>query len=278
MDDTLHRFLFEQAPIRGEIVHLDATLRAVLERHEYPAPVRRLLGELMAAGALLAATLKFDGAVILQIQGDGPVRLAVAECTSTNTLRATAKWVGEPPCGDLRALAGNGRFAITLASENGGQHYQGVVDLDPGGVAAALERYLRDSEQLESRLWLASAGSRVAGMLLQKLPAATDHDAEDWSRITQLAATLTPGELMTLAPHVVVRRLFHEEDVRLFGAQALAFRCSCSPDRVAAMLRMLGRGEVDSILVERGAVDVHCEFCNRGYRFDRAEAERVFAR
>lgn len=276
MEDTLHRFVFENAPVRGEIVHLDETWRAAAERHPYPAPLLALLGELMAAAALLAPTLKFRGSVILQMQGNGPVRLAVAECTSDHTLRAAAKWDGELGEG-LRALAGDGRFAITLAREDGGQSYQGVVSLDADSVAAAIERYMRDSEQLDTRLWIACGADRVAGMLLQRLPSSTEADAEDWSRISQLAATITPAELAGLAPHTVIRRLFHEEDVRLFGSQRLQFRCSCSRERVAAMLKMLGQDEVHSIIEERGAVDVSCEFCNSAYRFDAAQALAVFA-
>src|ERR1700693_4927236 len=164
-NDTLQRFLFEGAPIRGEVAHLDATWRAVLERHEYPPVLRKVLGELMAAGALLAATLKFDGSIILQLQGNGPVKLIVVECTSEQTLRATAKWDGElEDDAQLGTLLDDGRFVITLVPRDGGQSYQGVVAIDPAGVAASLEHYMQTSEQLDTRLWLAAGEERAAGL------------------------------------------------------------------------------------------------------------------
>jgi len=277
-NDTLQRFLFEGAPIRGEVAHLDATWRAVLERHEYPVALRRVLGELMAAGALLAATLKFDGSIILQLQGDGPVKLIVAECTSEQTLRATAKWSGdlEDDAG-LERLLGNGRFVITLVPADGRQSYQGVVAIDPAGVAASLEHYMQTSEQLDTRLWLAAGHERAACLLLQKLPAREEPDEDSWNRATKLAETITEPELLGLPARNLLRRLYHQEDIRLFEPRPVSFRCSCSSDRVAAMLKMLGLAEVRSILAERETVDVTCEFCNREYRYDSVDAEQLFA-
>ncbi|HZN24351.1 MAG TPA: Hsp33 family molecular chaperone HslO [Burkholderiales bacterium] len=279
MNDTLQRFLFEHAPIRGEVAHLDATWRAVLERHEYPPVLRTVLGELMAAGALLAATLKFDGSIILQLQGSGPVKLIVVECTSEQTLRATAKWDGALPDADagLAELLGDGRFVITLVPRDGRQSYQGIVAIDPAGVAASLEHYMQSSEQLDTRLWLAAGEEHAAGLLLQKLPERAEPDEDSWNRATQLAATLTTPELLKLPPQTLLHRLYHEEDIRLFDPRPVSFRCSCSNDRVVAMLRMLGYAEVRSILEERDAVEVTCDFCNRAYRFDSVDAEQLFA-
>jgi molecular chaperone Hsp33 len=279
MNDTLQRFLFEHAPIRGEVAHLDATWRAVLERHDYPPVLRTVLGELMAAGALLAATLKFDGAIILQLQGSGPVKLIVVECTSEQTLRATAKWADELPDhgAGLAELLGDGRFVITLVPADGRQSYQGVVAIDPAGVAASLEHYMQRSEQLETRLWLAAGEERAAGLLLQKLPEREDADEDSWNRATQLAATVTVPELLKLPAQNLVHRLYYQEDIRLFDPRPVSFRCSCSSERVAAMLRMLGYAEVRSILDERDAIEVTCEFCNRAYRYDSVDAEQLFA-
>jgi len=279
MNDTLQRFLFEHAPIRGEVAHLDATWRAVLERHDYPPVLRTVLGELMAAGALLAATLKFDGSIILQLQGSGPVKLIVVECTSEQTLRATAKWDGALPDADagLAELLGDGRFVITLVPRDGRQSYQGIVAIDPAGVAASLEHYMQSSEQLDTRLWLAAGEEHAAGLLLQKLPERAEPDEDSWNRATQLAATLTTPELLKLPPQTLLHRLYHEEDIRLFDPRPVSFRCSCSNDRVVAMLRMLGYAEVRSILEERDAVEVTCDFCNRAYRFDSVDAEQLFA-
>jgi molecular chaperone Hsp33 len=256
MTDSLQRFIFEHAPIRGEMVQLAATWQAVTERHEYPAPLRQVLGELMAAGALLAATLK---------------------CNSDHAMRATAKWEGDIPDGNLRALLGSGRFAISLVPESGQQSYQGVVDLNADSIAAALEHYMATSEQIATRIWLACDEQRSAGLLLQKLPERESADDDAWPRAEHLASTVKSEELLGLAPQQLLHRLFHEEDLRVFEPRPVYFRCSCSRDRVVGMLRMLGRDEVRSVVAERGEVEVHCEFCNRRYAFDAVDSEEVFA-
>ncbi|MEO8629825.1 MAG: Hsp33 family molecular chaperone HslO [Betaproteobacteria bacterium] len=277
MSDSLQRFLFEGAPVRGELVHLGATWRAVLERHEYPEPLRIALGELMAAAALLSATIKFTGSLILQIQGSGPVKLIVVECTSDQTLRATAKWDGELPSGTFRTLVGSGRFVITIAPEDAKQTYQGVVSLEGESVATSLEHYMATSEQLETRFWLASDEQQAAGMLLQRLPGDTGDDADAWNRAVVLGATVSGPELLNLPARDLIRRLYFEEDIRVFEARVVSFRCSCSNERVVNMLRLIGRDEVISILAERGSVEVDCEFCNRHYAFDSVDAEQIFA-
>ncbi len=278
MKDTLRRFLFEHLPVRGETAHLDATWQAVLERHDYPPALRGVLGELMAAAALLAATLKFEGSIILQLHGSGPVTLIVVECTSEQTLRATAKWSGPLDAGaPLSSLLGEGRFVITLSPTGGTQNYQGVVDLQGGGVAACLEHYMSRSEQLQTRLWLAADDTRAAGMLLQQLPGRAEDDPDGWNRIGRLGDTLTGEELLGLPPEQILHRLYHEDDIRLFEPRPVSFRCSCSTQRVVTMLRMLGRDEVRSIVEERNTVDVTCEFCNKRYTFDAVDAEQVFA-
>ena len=275
--DTLQRFLFENAAIRGELVRLDATWRAVLSRHEYPEPLARMMGEMMAAGALLAATLKFNGTLIMQIQGTGPVRLVVVECTAGFALRATAKWDGDLSNWDFSSLVGDGKFAITLDPKDGGNTYQGVVELAGNSVAQALEHYMERSEQLGTRLVLVADASLACGLLLQKLPEGMSEDADAWNRVTQLAATLSAEELLKLPFTEIVHRLFHEEDVRIFEPQPVHFECSCSRERVSGMLRMLGLDEVRSILAEQGQVEVGCEFCNQRYLFDAVDAEQLFA-
>jgi len=277
LTDSLQRFIFDSAPVRGEIVHLNATWRAVLERHEYPVALRDVLGELMAAAALLSATLKFEGALILQIQGSGPVKLMVVECTSDQTMRATAKWDKETELpGGFRDLVGDGRFVITIAPTDLAQTYQGVVELSGDNVCGVLEHYMSTSEQLDTRLWLASNAEQATGMLLQRVPDGRQ-DEEGWNRAVILGETVRREELLQLPGRELLRRLFHEEDVRLFEPRIVSFRCSCSRDRVVNMLRMLGREEVQSILQERGAVEVGCEFCNRQYVFDPVDAEQIFA-
>ena len=277
MTDSLQRFIFEAAPVRGEIVHLDSTWRAVLERHDYPAPLRAVLGEMMAAAALLSATLKFDGALILQIQGRGAVKLIVVECTGEQTMRATAKWDGTLSTRSFRDLVGDGRFVITLAPSDTTQTYQGIVELKGDSVSQVLEHYMTTSEQLETRLWLTADTSQAAGMLLQRVPDAPDPDADAWNRAVTLGETVTGHELLSLPASQILRRLFHEEDIRVFESRIVSFRCSCSRERVINMLRMLGRGEVRSIIAEQGAVEVCCEFCNKRYALDPVDAEQIFA-
>jgi molecular chaperone Hsp33 len=276
--DNLQRFIFENAPIRGEIVHLDATWQAVLERRQYPPRVREVLGELMAAAVLLTSTLKFDGRLIMQIQGKGPVNLLVVECTSDRTMRAIAQWQGEIPDAPLAALVGDGRLAVTIDPLKGKERYQAIVALEGLTVAEAFENYFARSEQLATRLWLASDPQQAAGMLLQRLPEAEQSDDDDaWMRAVHLGSTITREELLALPVREIVHRLYHEEDIRLFARMPVSFRCSCSRERVEAVLRMLGRDEIHSILDEQGSVRVDCEFCGNCYEFDRIDAEQLFA-
>jgi molecular chaperone Hsp33 len=277
MSDSLQRFLLESTPVRGEIVHLDATWRAVLERRRYPAPLQSLLGDMMAAAALLSAILKFEGSLIMQMQGNGPVQLLVVEATSEHTLRATAKWEGDLAQGNVTELLGAGRFVISIVPSGGKQTYQGIVAIEGESIAQVLEHYMAKSEQLETRLWLASDSQQAAGMLLQKLPAAPTQDEDAWNRAKQLGETIRREELLSLPAREIIRRLYHEEDVRVFESRPVAFRCSCSRERVTSMLRLLGHDEVKSIIAERNTVEVDCEFCGRHYTFDAVDAEQVFA-
>ena len=276
--DPLSRFLFEHLPIRGETVRLTDVWQSVIQRHDYPPVLRDLMGELCAAAVLLAATLKLKGAMVLQIHGKGAVKLLVVECSGDLELRATAKWEGELTHGSLQDLVGDGRFVITLDPKDGKQAYQGIVPLEGDSIADILQSYMTRSEQLETRLWLAADTTSAGGMLLQRLPERGEApDADAWNRVTQLGDTLKPQELLTLPAGELLHRLYHEEDIRLFEAQAVAFRCTCSRDNVANMLRMIGRDEVDGILAERGEVEVHCEFCNERYVFDSVDVDAVFS-
>ena len=276
--DSLQRFMFEHAAVRGEIIHLDATWKAVLDRRDYPPALRTVLGELMAAAALLSATLKFSGSLIMQIQGGGPVRLLVVECGADLTMRAMAHWDGDLAEGAaLPELVGEGRFVITIDPKKGRQTYQGIVDLEGGSVAAVLENYMQRSEQLDTRIWLASDSHGAAGMLLQKMPDSPEADTDAWNRAILLGATVRPRELLDLPAREIIHRLFHEEDIRLFDSTPVHFGCSCSRERVANTLRMLGYDEVRSLLDEIGYIEADCEFCNHHYVFDAVDAEQVFA-
>ncbi len=273
--DSLHRFVFENTPIRGNTVHLNITFKQALQYHDYPAPLRMMLGELMAASALLSATLKMDGALILQIQGKGALKLLVVECTADFGLRATAKWEGELPA-DFKSMIGDGQCVITL-DQKAGESYQGIVPLEGETIAEMLENYMQRSQQIDTRLWLNCDGENAAGMLIQKLPEMPDEDADAWDRITILADTVTNDELIKLEPQLLLTRLFGEETVRLFTEKPTQFYCGCNRNRVANMLITLGKEEIDSILNERDNIQVNCEFCNKQYLFDPVDAAALFA-
>lgn len=282
--DSLQRFLFEHYDIRGEIVHLNAAWHEILVRHEYPDVIQKVLGEMVAATVLLSATLKFNGSLIMQLQSDGPLTLAIIEATSDRTIRGVAEWNDESSDLQYDRILGDGILAVTIDSDDG-DRYQGIVDLESGSIATALENYMLRSQQLETRLWLASDKSQSVGMLLQRMPSSqssvemdqTVQDLDAWNRITQLANTIEESELKLLPFSEVIHRLFHEEDVRVFEAEPVSFRCSCTRDKVRDMLKMLGYDEVKSVLETEGKVGVNCQFCNHYYGFDQVDVEEVFA-
>jgi molecular chaperone Hsp33 len=274
--DTLRRFIFERLPVQGRHVHLDASWRAALERQDYPAPVRALLGEAMAAAALLSATLKFDGNITLQIQGTGPVHLLVVQCTSDLSLRGLARWSGELASLDFRGLVGDGRLVMTIEQKNKSERYQSIVPLEGETLSSSLESYFVRSEQLATRLWLTAGDASASGMLLQMLPD-KQGDADAWQHVTVLSDTLKRAELAGLSAQEILHRLYNEDDVRLFEGAPVAFRCQCSRERIEDTLRGLGHDEVQSILKEHGRVDVDCEFCGRRYSFDLVDVESLFS-
>lgn len=276
--DALRRFMFEGFPVRGEIVRMDASWRAVLERQEYPPAVRALLGEAMAAVVLLASTLKFDGLLTLQIQGEGDLHLLVAQCGSDLAVRGLAKWKSDDPQGTLAELTGGGRLAITIERRKDRERYQGIVLADTDTLAGCLETYFAQSEQLPTRIWLAADGERAAGMLLQQMPSGpAETDQDGWNRAGLLAATLSSDELLELGARDLLRRLFHEEDLRLADERMVVFRCSCTRQRVESAMRLLGRDELAELLLADGRIEVRCEFCNKAYGLDAVDVEQILA-
>jgi molecular chaperone Hsp33 len=296
----LHKFLFEGLPVRGMLVRLTDSWQEVLRRRRelggYPAPVRRLLGEMAAAATLMQANIKFNGALVLQVFGDGPVKLAVAEAQPDLSFRATAKVVGEvPEHARLEAMLnvhGKGRCAITLDPTDrlpGQQPYQGIVPLHGDlreplqELSQVLEHYMLQSEQLDTKLVLAADDRVAAGLLIQRLPIEGERNLgerigldESYNRISHLASTLTREELLALDADTVLRRLFWEEDVRRFEPLLPRFACRCSRERVGLMLNGLGREEIDGIVAERGDVEIGCDFCGLQYRFDAVDVGELF--
>lgn len=289
--DLLHRFVFEHTAVRGNLVHLDDTFASAIQHQHCPAFLRKLLGELMAAAALLASTLKMEGALVLQIQGRGNIKLMVVECTQTDhlheiSMRATAKWSEELKEDTLQNMVGDGQFVITLDPKDGTQGYQGVVALEGESIAQILEHYMLRSEQIETRIWLSCDLHTAAGLLVQKLPDATeaqadehqlDHDPDAWPRVCMLAETVKEQELLSLSAINLIKRLFGQEDVRLFEPQHIEFHCTCSQHSVGSMLRMLGQSEVYAILEERDSVEVNCDFCNASYVYDKVDIDHLFS-
>ena len=289
--------MFDGGGARAHLVQLDRSWLEVACKHDTSPDVMRLLGEMSCASILLSASLKYEGSVILQIHGDGPVRLAVAECNAKLGFRSTIKMSEtlEPaPGADWKALVNQnnlGRFSVVLDPKIDNQHpYQGIVPLHEAGVAQALESYMQRSEQLPTRLWLACNGERAAGLLLQKMPhqggtnkksdaqseAATEASDDDWERLITLAQTVTAEELLNVEAEILLHRLFWQEAPKLLEDKPVQFSCSCSRARVGRMLKTLGAEEVESILAEQGQVDVHCDFCNAAYHFDAVDCAALF--
>jgi molecular chaperone Hsp33 len=279
--------MFEHFPIRGQLVHLDASWRALVEHRDYPSGIRDALGQGVAAALLLASTVKFNGVLSLQLQGDGPVHLMLVQCTDGLGVRGLARYAknGADET-EFAALFGSGTLTVTLENEAAAQRYQGIVPISNGSLADALQLYFENSEQLPTRLWLHADAEGASGMLLQRLPmesalappgAVHTVDVEDaWRRVQIIGDTLTPEELRTLSDREILHRLFNEDDVRLYEPAPVYFRCRCSRERVAGMLQGLGEQEIRSVVAERGEVEVRCDFCNRAYTFDAVDAAQLF--
>ncbi|VEB95074.1 Heat shock protein 33 [Cedecea lapagei] len=269
--DQLHRYLFENYAVRGELVTVSETWQQIMENHDYPQPVKNILGELLVATSLLTATLKFDGDITVQLQGDGPMTLAVINGNNKQQMRGVARVQGDIPAdAALKDLVGNGYLVITITPGEG-ERYQGVVGLEGDTLAACLEDYFMRSEQLPTRLFIRTGeveGKAAAGgMLLQVLPA-QNAETDDFNHLATLTETIKAEELLTLPANDVLWRLYHEEEVTLYDPQDVEFKCTCSRERCADALRTLPDEEIDSILAEDGEIDMNCDYCGSHYVFD----------
>ncbi|WP_413473286.1 Hsp33 family molecular chaperone HslO [Shewanella baltica] len=274
--DTLHRYLFDNADVRGELVQLQDSYQQVISAQEYPAVLQVLLGELMAATSLLTATLKFSGDISVQLQGNGPVSLAVINGNNLQELRGVARWNAElADDASLTDLFGQGYMVITLTPDEG-ERYQGVVALDKSTLAACVEEYFNQSEQLPTGIWLFADGKQAAGMFLQILPSQQDHNA-DFEHLSQLTSTIKAEELFTLDAESVLHRLYHQEEVRLFDPIDVSFKCTCSHERSAGAIKTLDQAEIEAILAEDGKIEMGCEYCHAKYTFDAIDVAALFA-
>jgi len=272
MQDHKQRFLFPDSDIRGELVQLESSISRIIEGQNYPLPVQWLIGEAVAAVALLASTLKFKGRLALQAQGKGPVSLLLAECSHDGELRALARHSDGQDWshGDIQTLIGEGTMVITITPDQGRQ-YQGIVPLSGDTLAQCLQGYFQQSEQLPTRLWLASGNNRAAGLLLQRLPnqlSTTDGNTQMWEHLEALASTLQMEELLNLDDQTILRRLFHDTPPQLPDAQPLRFGCTCSRERNRNALISLGNQELQQLLEEDGEVTLTCDFCRHQEHFD----------
>lgn len=287
--NQLHKYLFTDQQTRVQTVYLEEVWQHAFEHRNYPPAVQKLLGELTAAAVLLAGNLKMQGSLILQAQGEGPIALLVVECTSDLHIRATVhmrEHAQIPADGTLQSLLnpdGKGRFVTILEPEDkeSFRPYQGIVPLQGETVTEVLENYMQHSEQLDTRLCLAADGQRAAGILLQRLPAnentEPNQDEDSWARNVPILSTVQPTELLSVDNETLIKRLFWQENLLKLPSQAVQWHCPCSRQRVAKMLEMLGKAEVEDILEEQGKVEVACQFCGQPYSFDAVDCAQIFA-
>lgn len=290
LPDQITKFMFEDAPVRGAVVQLEEQWQEMTQFQNYPAPVNKMLGEFTAGALLLSSTIKFDGALIVQVKGSGPVSMVVVEVKNRTAVRAMAKIredaeiAADTPFQNLINVEGKGQCAIILDPANrrpSDQPYMGVVPLTDESISAILENYMEQSEQLTTKICLASTGSVIGGLMIQKMPedggiVNENIDKDAWPRLSQIVGTLKDEELLTLDQSVILRRLFWQEKIQLLGSEEIEFQCGCSKEKTDSMLRSLGKKELDDILKAEGKVEVKCQFCNKTITYTPADIEALF--
>lgn len=291
-NDLLNRFIFDDCDIRGELVTLDESYREILSHNDHPPAIQKLLGEFLAAVSLMSSTLKFDGMIILQARGDGVISTIMAECNHHNNIRGIVRLKDDvelieqlAQTGSMQELLGKGVLAITIEPKRtesfGGklERYQGIVPLEHETLAGCLEDYFQQSEQLSTRLWFAANSEHASGFLIQALPQQLKTNAEEnkdhWETIEALADTITPEELLGLDHEQILYRLFHEQPVRVFDPTQVQFACSCSRERSESALLALGKDDVEELLIEKGNIEIDCQFCNKHYHFSPADVRKL---
>ncbi|MFN3709821.1 MAG: Hsp33 family molecular chaperone HslO [Alishewanella aestuarii] len=276
MTDALIRFLFQQKHVRGELAYVEDSLDKMLQHHQYPLPVKQLLAELVVATSLLTATLKFEGEIAVQLQGDGPVRFAAVNGDHQQAFRGVVRMQAELSGDNFRDLVGNGYLVVTITPVQG-ERYQGIIPLSGDSLTSTLEAYFAQSEQLPTRLYIytdISNRNRAAGFMLQVLPVEQDKAREDFNELVVLSDTLTAAELLDLPPEEVLHRLFHQEVVEVFPAQQISFVCGCSKQKCESALFSLGRAVIAEQLA-LGGLDMACEYCNKSYHFSADELQSI---
>jgi molecular chaperone Hsp33 len=279
-NNVLHRYLFEDLSVRGELVQLDEAYQRIISSKEYPAALQKLLGELLVSTTLLTATLKFEGSITIQLQGDGPVSLAVINGDHDQKIRGVARWEGDiADNATLHEMMGKGYLVITIEPKKG-ERYQGVVGLEGDTLAEVIEGYFANSEQLKTRLWIRTGEhegkAHAAGMMIQIMPDGTGAP-EDFDHLEQLTDTVKNEELFTLPANELLYRLYNQDTVRLYEPQPVEFHCGCSRERSGAAIITVDRAEINDILAEEGSVSLHCDYCGTSYSFDKSEITELYA-
>lgn len=282
--DLLQRFIFENAPVRGEYVHLHESFQTIMSQHQYPEPIRRILGEALTVASLLSAIIKFNGRLTVQFQGKGGLKLLLAQCDNNFQIRGLAKWEGSLTYEEIMDSFKDGVLVIMLDSGGAKGRYQGIVSWRGNSLAESIEGYFRDSEQLSTRLWLTVGKTSASGFLLQIIPenakteVVSDQDITNphWDRIVQLTEQLSQDDLIHLEYEQLLAKLYPDEAIRLFTDKAIEFRCTCSRKRSADAIMILGREEAEAELSTNHSLVVTCDFCNKEYVFDKADIRKIF--
>ena len=285
--DQRQRFLFEDSDIRGEILSLEGSYQTILEKTDHPTPIARLLGEFLAGVCLLSGTLKFEGSIALQASGQGLIRLIMAECTRHQHVRAIAQTRPEHLAAlDTKAASGampglktllgaNATLAVTIHPDKG-ERYQGIIPIETDSLSQCLQSYFHQSEQLATGIWLSADQGRAAGLLIQALPEgkqSSDDRQNHWRYLCHIASTLSAKEQLQLNHTALLRRLFHDQSLRLFEAAGITFSCTCSIDRTLGALISFGEAELEAMLEQTEPIEVTCEFCHHHYHFNRRDIE-----
>ncbi len=272
--DILNRYLFDNLHARGELVNLSQTFQEIVAPHNYPSGVKNLLGELVAATCLLTATLKFEGEIAVQLQGDGPIGYMAVNGNNLQEMRGIARMSSETDATSLQDLIGKGNMVITIRPKNG-EPYQGVVALEEETLAECLAHYFEVSEQIPTKIWLFTDEntSQIAGTLIQLLPDAGDKAQQeaDFDHLCQLTNTIKSDEIFSVDSQELLYRLYHQEEVRLFEPQAISYKCSCSEEKCLNAISQIEPSELDNIIVEQGSVSMTCDYCLTTYQFKRPQ-------
>lgn len=279
MADTLQRFVFENSQIRGKFIRLDSTLSTILQQTAYPAEICELLSHTLCASALLSATLKYEGDLTIQFQSDGPLKMLVAKCDNQFRMRGTSRWDEESLPGQLKEAFEHGHLVITIKKYKPNSQYQSIVEIEHQSIGQALEGYFLQSEQLETRFWLAydKKTQQAAGLLLQKLPG-KEEDDEHWQHIQVLADTLTEEELLHDDNEKLLTKLFHEETIQLFEPSAASFYCPCNGRKMLDAISVLGEKEALELLKNNRFIEVTCEYCHEQFDFNESEVKQLFTK